>query len=280
MIDSIEIFGDSLIQHGKANDRAYVMKIGKDDYPGIVDYVVSLAQTKGYSKIFVKAPAFAQAAFMDSGFVEEARIPGLFQRKEDGFFLSKFLSAKREREGQPDLVSEILQAARKKAGRMGDVSLPPRHVCRVMRKEDVEDMAQLYRKVFASYPFPIHDTDYLAGTMDENLVYYGIWADDTLIALSSAEIDFDGQNAEMTDFATLPEFRGSGLATYLLDQMESGIRQIGIMTAYTIARAYSFGMNITFAKHGYTYGGTLANNTQISGDLESMNVWYKALQTP
>lgn len=280
MIDSIETFGGSLIQHGKANDRAYVMKIGENDYPEIVDSVVSLALTNGYSKIFVKAPAFALPAFMESGFVEEARIPGLFQRKEDGFFLSKFLSAKREREGQPGLVSEILQAARKKSGEMGVVRLPPRHVCRTMRKHDVEDMAQLYRKVFASYPFPIHEPDYLAKTMDENLVYYGIWADDTLIALSAAEIDFDGKNAEMTDFATLPEFRGSGLATYLLDQMESGIRQTGIKTAYTIARAYSFGMNITFAKHGYTYGGTLANNTQISGDLESMNVWYKALQTP
>ncbi len=276
MIDSIETFGGSLIQHGKANDRAYVMKIGENDYPEIVDYVVSLALANGYSKIFVKAPAFARPAFMDSGFVEEARIPGLFQRKEDGFFLSKFLSAKREREGQPGLVAEILQAARQKAGKMGGVRLPPRHACRIMRKHDVEDMVQLYRKVFASYPFPIHEPDYLAKTMDENLVYYGIWADDTLIALSSAEIDFDGKNAEMTDFATLPEFRGLGLATYLLDQMESGIRQIGIKTAYTIARAYSFGMNITFAKHGYTYGGTLANNTQISGDLESMNVWHKA----
>ena len=36
-------------------------------------------------------------------------------------------------------------------------------------------------------------------------------------------------------------------------------------------------MNITFAKHGYSFAGTLTNNTQISGQLESMNVWYKAL---
>ncbi|MEZ4485255.1 MAG: hypothetical protein R2864_11955 [Syntrophotaleaceae bacterium] len=37
-------------------------------------------------------------------------------------------------------------------------------------------------------------------------------------------------------------------------------------------------MNITFAKHGYSYGGTLTNNTQISGDLESMVVWYKRIE--
>ncbi|MDD2310679.1 MAG: hypothetical protein PHH91_13970, partial [Desulfuromonadaceae bacterium] len=41
--------------------------------------------------------------------------------------------------------------------------------------------------------------------------------------------------------------------------------------------AYSFGMNITFARDGYSFGGTLTNNTNISGSLESMNVWYKTL---
>jgi hypothetical protein len=44
---------------------------------------------------------------------------------------------------------------------------------------------------------------------------------------------------------------------------------------YTIARAISVGMNITFARCGYDFGGTLVNNTQIAGRIESMNVWYK-----
>ena len=46
--DAIERFEDSLIQHGKANDRAYVMKIGeKSDCARIVDFVVPLATTEG-----------------------------------------------------------------------------------------------------------------------------------------------------------------------------------------------------------------------------------------
>jgi len=36
-------------------------------------------------------------------------------------------------------------------------------------------------------------------------------------------------------------------------------------------------MNKTFAYAGYKYGGTLIRNTQICGELESMNVWYKQL---
>lgn len=113
--------------------------------------------------------------------------------------------------------------------------------------------------------------------MDENVIYHGIWKEDELVALSSAEIDAGGENVEMTDFATRPDFRSQGLATYLLDKMEEDVRSRGIRTAYTIARAYSYGMNITFAKHGYCFAGTLTNNTQIFGQLESMNVWYKPL---
>jgi hypothetical protein len=37
-------------------------------------------------------------------------------------------------------------------------------------------------------------------------------------------------------------------------------------------------MNITFSKLGYKYGGLLKNNTNISGAIESMNVWYKEIQ--
>ena len=35
----------------------------------------------------------------------------------------------------------------------------------------VGEMAGLYREVFATYPFPIHDGDYLARTMEEQVAY-------------------------------------------------------------------------------------------------------------
>jgi putative beta-lysine N-acetyltransferase len=81
----------------------------------------------------------------------------------------------------------------------------------------------------------------------------------------------------MTDFATLPEFRGHGLALHLLQLMEEVVQSRGIRSLYTIARSYSFGMNITFARNGYSFGGTLTNNTDIFGELESMNVWHKCM---
>jgi putative beta-lysine N-acetyltransferase len=115
--------------------------------------------------------------------------------------------------------------------------------------------------------------------MRENIVYFGVWQGETLVALSSAEMDLAAGSAEMTDFATLPEHRGQGLATGLLTVMEQEMEKRGLHTLFTIARAVSFGMNITFARRGFRYGGTLTRNTQISGCLECMNIWHKPLRT-
>jgi putative beta-lysine N-acetyltransferase len=99
-----------------------------------------------------------------------------------------------------------------------------------------------------------------------------------MIAASSSEMDQPERNTEMTDFATLPEARGQGLATALLGRMEADAAELGLSMAYTIARSPSYGMNITFARMGYAYAGRLKNNTNIGGDFESMNVWYKKLK--
>lgn len=81
----------------------------------------------------------------------------------------------------------------------------------------------------------------------------------------------------MTDFATLPEYRGNNFSVILLNKMEKEIEKQSYKLLYTIARAKSYSMNITFSKLGYFYGGTLINNTNIAGNIESMNVWYKKI---
>jgi putative beta-lysine N-acetyltransferase len=98
------------------------------------------------------------------------------------------------------------------------------------------------------------------------------------LALASAEIDHKNSNAEMTDFATHPDWRGHGLANLLLQYLEKELQLFEIKTSYTIARATSYGMNICFAQNGYSHSGTLVKNTQIAGGLESMNVWHRHLE--
>jgi putative beta-lysine N-acetyltransferase len=277
MSDRIEKFGSSLIQHGPDNDRVYLMKLDPRDLPAIVEKLERFAREAGYGKVFAKVPAGAAEAFHQGGYRTEATIPRFYRGAEDAVFLGRYLKAERGEEKKPELVREVLAAAQAKAGTHDRAPLPENMVCRPATAADAEEMAGVYKEVFASYPFPIHDPAYLRQTMEENVAYFGVWEDGGLIALSSAEMDREGQNAEMTDFATLPQCRGRGLAHYLLHIMEREMPGYGIKTLYTIARAYSHGMNITFAKCGYTFSGTLTHNTQIFGDLESMNIWYKNL---
>lgn len=148
---------------------------------------------------------------------------------------------------------------------------------RQLSVSDSNELSKLYKIVFASYPFPIHNSDYIKKTMQENIIYFGIFKGDRIVAASSCETDPKSQNVEMTDFATHPDYRGMGLGVILLVKMEEYMRKNNYLCTYTIARAMSPAMNVTFAKLGYKYSGTLINNTNISGNIESMNVWYKSL---
>lgn len=277
MVDKIETFGKSLIQHGTHNDRVYLMKLADADMPGIVCQLCRFAEKVGYGKIFVKIPERHGPPFLRAGFLCEGRIPDFYPKGEAAVFLGFYIDKGRQKDPNASILNEIIQKAKAKGGQERPVPLPGDLQCRVTGDADAEAMAELYRQVFASYPFPIDDPAYLRQTMHDNLTYFGVWDADRLIALSSAEVDHAAGNAEMTDFATRPECRGRGIAQHLLQEMETEMARRNIRTLYTIARACSPGMNITFAKNGYTYSGTLTNNTNISGSLESMNLWYKVL---
>ncbi|MBN2430633.1 MAG: putative beta-lysine N-acetyltransferase [Acidobacteria bacterium] len=277
MSDIIETFGRSRIQHGDYNDRIYLMKLHADDVPGIVPDLIGLAREKGYSKIFAKIPASARAVFLEHDFREEASIPRFYKGQEDACFMGRFLSEERSRESRPELVQKVLETARQKEV-LTEIASPGNDFrMREATENDLRGMAAVFREVFPTYPFPIHDPEYLRRTMASHIRYFVVERGGEIIAVSSAETDPDNLNVEMTDFATLPHYRGHGLALHLLALMEEEMHREGFITAYTIARSYSYGMNITFTKLGYEYSGTLTHNTNISGALESMNIWYKPL---
>ena len=277
--DSMIRMTGALLQHGPSSDRVYLMKLASPDVPRIIRFMEQLASTNGYSKLFAKVPGQAEGWFRAQGFKVEARVPGMFNGSQDGCFMAKYPKRERSVISSPKLVQKVLDTAREQSVHSGR-SLPKGWKINVMKSGDTQAMASLYCRVFETYPFPIHDPEYLRSTMDSHVRYFGIRDDaGSLTALASAEMDCSAGNVEMTDFATLEEARRKGLAGILLAHMEKEMAKIGISAAYTIARAHATGMNIVFARQGYSFAGTLPNNTQIKGDLESMNVWYKHLET-
>ncbi|NQU41493.1 MAG: putative beta-lysine N-acetyltransferase [Lentisphaerae bacterium] len=276
MSDTLEQIGNSRIQHGPDNDRIYLMKLDPTDLPGVIDFLDNLASEKGYTKIFAKVPEPCASEFVRHGYRREGMIPKFYSGETSATFLGNFIDPAWEITLQRDEIETIIVLAQSK-NRTPIKRLPDGYALRPAVEADVEELAKVYRQVFASYPFPIHDPDYLIETMRSHVCYFVAEKDGKIAAASSGEMDKENGNAEMTDFASLPEHLGNGLAVHLLQFMEPEMKKHGMATLYTIARAISPGMNITFAKCGYIFGGTLINNTQISGSIESMNLWYRSV---
>lgn len=280
-LDRTERIGDAVVQHGHLSDRVYLLEPGESATSDVA-LMERLAQDHGYSKLFAKMPEDRMRPFLDAGFHVEARVPG-GAGEQDLVFCSRFLSRERAIERFPDEVARTADAATLAGAPLGPAPAPalPTGLQRpcVATPSDAETLAALYGDVFASYPFPIHDPRFVLESMDAGTVYLLIRDEvsDQIVAAASAEPSFHPQTCEMTDFATVPERRGLGLASVLLHELDTHAASAGRHVAYTIARATSVGMNRVFARQGYTHAGTLVNNTNIAGRIESMHVWYRAL---
>ena len=275
--DVIETFRKATIQHGKSSDRIYLMHLGHANADTLASDLIKLARQKNYTKIFAKIPAENSDSFIQEGYIKESCIPNFYDGRKDVIFASFFLNQQRAKADNKDEIDNIISLALKKANSNTSKEISSDFNIRICNASDVNDMSKVYKEVFETYPFPIHAPEYLAKTMETHIDYFGVWKNNELVALSSAEMDLKHKCVEMTDFATLPSFRGHGFAYHLLKIMETEMIAKNMKTAYTIARAKSPGMNITFSKNGYEFAGTLINNTNISGSIESMNIWYKPL---
>jgi len=271
-LDRTELFGGATVQHGHDSDRAYLVKPGPDAAADVA-LLERLAADHGYSKLFAKTVGAATPTFERAGFHAEARIPSGRSGSELAF-CSRFLTAEREHERFPEEVRRALEPHTRRAGAPSDETSGAQPLSAL----DATELAALYHAVFESYPFPIDDPAFLLEAMVEGTVFVGVRdGSGTLVAAASAEISEQTLTCEMTDFATRPENRGAGMAGVLLTGLEAEVAHQGIRVAYTIARATSMSMNSVFARSGYTYAGTLVNNTHIAGRIESMNVWFRRL---
>ncbi len=274
--DTTETFGRSLLQYGPLSSRVYLMRLSESDFPKIIFEMERIARKGGYGKALAKVPADAGPLLEEKGYHPEARIPGYYHGRTDGLFMSKYFCRNRGQERHPGRIRKTLALLSTK----GAKTRPPKQnsglILRECSPEDAREMSRIFRNVFSTYPFPVYDPGFLKEMMASGESRYFCLTDRGKMAgIAGAEIDPEHGNAEMTDFAVLPEYQGQHLAAALLVHMEAEMARMGISTLYTIARTLSPGINITFKRAGYTLAGKLTNNTQICGGIESMWVWYK-----
>ncbi|SHF26560.1 beta-lysine acetyltransferase [Mariniphaga anaerophila] len=276
MADRIRKIGNSTIQYGEFNNRVFLLKYDSSDSEAVLPELEQLAKEGGYSKIVTKIHAEDLPVFILKGYKVEAYVPKFYNGKGDCVLASRFFD--KNREDAPAELMNVFSGILNSANSSDDKKVLNGYELRQLQEEDAGVISKVLESVFDTYPFPVENPEYILKTMrEESALYFGVWDDKKLIGISNAEVDFNRGNAEMTDFAVIPEYRGKNLALHLLNFMEKEIKLKGIKTAYTIARLAEPGMNKTFLNAGYRYSGTLVNNTNIAGKIESMNIFYKHL---
>ncbi len=208
----------------------------------------------------------------------EATIAGYFAG-QPAVVMSLFLNEERRLQPHSEDQNAILGKIRERPASSSVPALPEGYEMFPGGLRDAQEIARLYGEVFASYPFPITDPEYITSAMKSNVLYRIVRdSKGTLVGAASAETSPKLHNAEMTDFATLPSQRGLGLAQHILAALENDMAERDIPNLYTIARARSAGMNRVFYNRNYELTGTLVNNCHIAGQFEDMHVWCKSLR--
>jgi len=165
--DTIERYKGSIIQHGRYNDRIYLIKVESELSHTYPSDLIDLAKKNNYSKIFAKIPECHSNIFLDAGFQEEAHIPAFYSGKEASMFMGFFLNDERSKESNLERIEDILNIALGKKADPSTCDLKNGFVLRVCNETDVAMLANIYQTVFQSYPFPIYDPKYILETNEE-----------------------------------------------------------------------------------------------------------------
>ncbi len=277
MTDKIEKLLNSTIQHGPLNDRIYLLHLDERDAPDIIPALENLAKANHYTKILTKMPVNLGSFFIQRGYIQEARIPDFFNDGQALVFLSKFMTAERFQEQNPEQIRQVNALAQDNLKASHAAGRNRGHDVQACTPEDAVALSRLFAQVFQTYPFPVFEPAYLIQMMAEHTLYLCIRHQGRMIAAAAAESDAHHPGVEMTDFAVLPAWRGQGCASALLAKMETAMKRRGKRVSFTIARTRSLGINRLFKGHGHRFAGVLTNNTNIAGGIESMTVWFRKL---
>ena len=276
--DTLEKINGAIVHHGEVHNRLYIIDTEQENWDTLIPDLENLARKKRYNKILGRVTANAKEVFESRGYEVEAEIPRLYNGAKTGYFIADYLEKERGFCSEQQLRTiesvKMVALAANNSGEDAHFSLPSNLHVRKMNKSDLQVFGSLHEKAFKTYSFPIHKTEYLLELLKKNHEFYGLFQGNELLVSAIIKIHESESNIEIVDFATHPNYRGQNLSYYLVQEIKKQTEQDNYKTIYSLVRATSYGLNITFSKHGFSFGGTLYNNTVIHNTMESMNVWY------
>ncbi|MDQ2087342.1 putative beta-lysine N-acetyltransferase [Herbivorax sp. ANBcel31] len=266
----------SLVYLDYTNARLKILEfdsLSKDTIDEIFEY----AKKENLGKVLINCKKEDLNIFKDAGFIVEGVIDGFF-RGEDAHCASFFIDSERSKPKRKEEEDKILEMCMDKSKIAEPNELKDGYQVRDCVEEDIPQMIEIFKEVFKTYPTPVFDKDYLKKVMNDNILFKAVLENGKIISIASADMDKKNLNAEITDCATYPEYRGQGLLTNLIYGLEDDLKEKGYYTLYSLSRAINTGINMSLRKHGYDYKGRLVNNCDICGGFEDMNIWVKKLK--
>lgn len=258
------------------NKRVKVLDHQIQDWQKAASLLDRTASEHHLGKILFNVKQSGHHQLENLGYVREGDIPSFFNG-ENALCYSRFTDSQRSESRYCEQEEAILNQIKNEQPGFKTKNPPAGLKTGRIDHKQVEELVSLYRKIFSTYPSPLLDPDYVHRVMTTHVCFWGVFKDDTVISAASAEMDLSNGNAEITDCATLPDYRGQGLLRHLIMILEEELRTRGIGALYSLARAGSYGMNAALNRLGYAYKGRFINNCHIGGRFEDMNLWTKVL---
>ncbi|SIQ90079.1 GNAT family N-acetyltransferase [Maribacter ulvicola] len=278
MFETIENIDGALVYHGSMHKRIYFSEAENVDLDNLLLKMKDLALKKRYEKILGKASEKDVDILKSKGFTVEAKIPGLYNGVIDGFFLAEYTNEERHANDVKSLktietVKTIAEAANKSTTD-SYFQMPENLEIKELPTSDFHTLEDLHKKAFKYHPHQIKNAAYFSKLKDLNHQFYGLFKNEELLVSAILAVNARESNVEIVDFVTHPDYRGQNLSYFLVQDIKNNMDKLGCKTIYSMVRSTSYGLNITFSKHGFLLAGTLINNCLVRDVMESMNVWY------
>jgi putative beta-lysine N-acetyltransferase len=261
------------------NRRIKVYKMPEAEmFPSAKKALEELAEQNDCDKIIFYSKEHEKKCLEQIQCGQEGKIDGFFQG-EDAYIYSLFLNPIRNQSLAMEQEQKVMEIVKEDQKEVTEISLCSDFTMRSAQVQDAPRMARLYDEVFETYPTPINETDFIVEMMNSDVYFTIIEHDGELVSACSADVFPSFNAAEMTDCATLPEYRGNGLLSQQFLHLEKKMEKMGLQTLFSYSRAVSVGMNLINSRHGYSYGGRLIQNSNIAGQFEDMNIWVKNINS-
>lgn len=258
------------------NSRIKLIQYDKRNLESLVRHLEELAEENEIGKVLIYAHPEDIPLFEELGFQKEGEISNFFDG-DPACILSRFVDRKRSVAKDEERKDEIVVMAEQVDLLEEPTKLPDGFTLRHATKEDASELAELYSLVFKTYPTPVHDPNFILECMENDIYFTVVTHQGKIISSASADIFTRYNSAEITDCATHPDYRGKGLLSAIIFDLEQRMREKGVPHLFSLTRALSTGMNMVIAKSGFEYKGRLIQNSQIAGQFEDMNIWVKYL---